>query len=57
MEKSIPRVDNAENTIVGVGNLSSAMIGAPTVASLATRLHIPKAVEVKITGNTIGVVK
>ena len=38
------------NIIIGVGGFTSANIGANIVASLAPRLHKPKAVPAKIAG-------
>ena len=54
---TIPKIAVTENAIMGTGSLTSAIIGLAIVENLATTLQIPKAVDVSITGNTIGVDK
>ena len=54
---TIPTIAVTEKAICGTGSLNSAMIGLAIVENLATTLQIPKAVDVSITGNTIGVDK
>ena len=56
-EPKIPIIEAIEKAIIGTGFSTSAIRGDAIVVNLAMRLHIPKAVEVKMTGNTIGVDK
>ena len=56
-EHTIPMIEATEKAIAGTGSVTSAIIGLAIVENLAITLQIPKAVDVKITGNTIGVVK
>ena len=56
-EHTIPKIAVTEKATMGTGSLTSAIIGLAIVENLAITLQIPKAVDVSITGNTIGVDK